>query len=404
MSDTSVVQRPLFSSLPVMLVLTSVVFLAGAAQKAPCANQGFVEGNTGVQVQCYSDVATLLRNEQLLDGRLPYLDACAPSPYNCDEYPPVTMYTMRIAAWVGNGGDAYLHFYWVNAGLLLICALITTALLVRMGARAELFAVAPTLAIYGTMNWDLIPVAITTGALLAFFRRRDVLAGALLGLGAAAKVYPAFILVPLIGHRIATNDRRGAGRLAVAALGAWLIIDVPFILAAPGPWSTFLRFNADRLADHGTLWHVACTVGACFSPSLMNLGTIALTAGGTATVWLYLRRANPTFPRWTMGFPLLVLFFLTSKVSSSQYILWILPWFALTARAFAPYIAEQATEVLVYITIFSFFAATQGGEGVSYPIVAVMLLARAAALAWCLVMWLRGLASGDQAPVAVAAS
>ncbi len=404
MSAISTARRSTSSSLILMLVLTSVVFLAGALQKAPCANQGFVERNTGVQLQCYSDVATLFRNEQLVGGRLPYLDACVPSPNNCDEYPPITMYTMRAAAWVGGEGDPYLRFYWVNAGILLICALLTTALLVRLGARTELFAAAPTLAIYGTMNWDLIPVAFTTGALVAFFRRRDALAGAMLGLGAAAKVYPAFILVPLIGDRLATNDRRGALRLALAALTAWVIVDIPFVVAAPGPWSTFLRFNADRLADHGTLWHAACTVGACFSPRFMDLGTVALTAGGTALIWLSLRRADPEFPRWTMGFPILVLFFLTSKVSSSQYILWILPWFALTARAFMPYIAEQATEVFVYIAIFSFFAATQGGEGVSYPIVAFALLARSAALVWCLYVWFRGVAAHAQAPIRVATS
>ena len=50
------------------------------------------------------------------------------------------MYTMRVAAWVGGAGDPYQRFYWTNAALLLICALITTAFLVRL-----LEADAPTL-------------------------------------------------------------------------------------------------------------------------------------------------------------------------------------------------------------------------------------------------------------------
>ena len=399
MTNPSTGQRTASATMVIMLVLTTVVFMVGAVQKSECANRSFVERSTGVQVQCYSDVATLLRNEQLQGGRLPYLDPCVPSLYNCDEYPPVTMYTMRAFAWIGGSGDPYLRFYWANAALLLVCALVTAACLVRLGARTELFAAAPTLAIYGTMNWDLIPVAFATGALVAFFRRRDVLAGALLGVGAAAKVYPAFILVPLVGHRIVTADRQGAKRLVVAAAATWLVIDLPFIVAAPGAWATFLRFNAHRLADHGTLWHVFCQVGACFTPAFMDIATIVLTLGGTAAVWLYLQRKNPEFPRWTLGFPLLVFFFLASKVSSSQYILWILPWFALTARAFVPYIAEQTTEVFVYITIFSFFAATQGGEGVGYSVVAIALVARAAALAWCVVVWMRGVAAGSEVSV-----
>jgi hypothetical protein len=74
--------------------------------------------------------------------------------------------------------------------------------------------------------------------------------------------------------------------------------------------------------------------------------------------------------------------------------LWILPWFALTARDFPPYAAEQGAEVLVYVTIFSFFAAEQGGEGLSYPWVAAALLLRFAALMWCLVVWYRRVARG----------
>jgi hypothetical protein len=382
------------------LAITGVVFLAGAAQKAPCANRAFVEEHTGVGIQCYSDVATLLFNEQLGGDRLPYLDPCAASSVNCDEYPPVTMYTMRALAWIPGAGDAYARFYWAGAAILLGCALVTTTLLVRLGAKAELFAAAPTLAIYGTMNWDLIPVALTTGATLAFFRRRDVLAGCLLGIGASAKVYPAFVLVPLLGHRLFEGDRRGAARLGSAAAVTWAAINLPFAIAAPGQWSTFFRFNAERLADHGTLWHVVCRVGWCPSPRFLDVATIVITAGGTTALWLMLRRRAPQFPRWTMAFPLLVLFFLSSKVSSSQYILWIVPWFALAARAFKPYLFEQASEVFVYLTIFSFFATLQGGEGVSYPVVATALLVRAAALILCVIVWARSISEGGVPEIA----
>jgi len=396
---SSVASKGLSSSLGVLLAITAVVFLAGAVQKAPCADRAFVEERAGVGFQCYSDVAVLRLNEQLNGGRLPYLDPCAPSTVNCDEYPPVTMYTMRVLAWVPGDGDPYRRFYWANAAVLLACALVTTACLVRLGAKAELFAAAPTLAIYGTMNWDLIPVALSGAATLAFFRKRDSLAGFFLGVGAAAKVYPAFLLAPLLGQRLAEGDRSGARRIGATAALTWLALDLPFLLLAPGQWSTFLRFNADRLADHGTLWHLVCQLGACATPRAMDAATVVLTAGGTAVLWAALRRRQPGFPRWTMAFPLLVLFFLTSKVSSSQYILWLLPWFALTARAFPPYAAEQATEVLVYLTIFSFFAGQQGGEGVSYTWVAVTLVLRACALAVCVAVWYRQIASGASVDV-----
>ena len=107
----------------------------------------------------------------------------------CDEYPVLTMYFMRVAAWIG--GNTTAGFFTANAVLLWICAAVIATIIYMLGGKALWFVLAPTLLIYGFMNWDLFAVALATGALLAFARRRDGVAGLLLGLGAAAKFYPA---------------------------------------------------------------------------------------------------------------------------------------------------------------------------------------------------------------------
>jgi uncharacterized membrane protein len=383
------VRRPAISTLAVMLIVTGSVFLAGAVQKSFCANRAYAERRQGVSFQCYSDVGVLLYNEQLEQGRLPYIDPCRPSPVDCDEYPVLTMYVMRAAASIPGSGDPYTRFYWTSASLLLLCALVTTACLVKVGAKTELFAAAPTLAIYGTMNWDLIPVALTALAMVAFFRQRDRMAGGLLGVGAAAKIFPAFVLIPLIGQRMHDGDRPGAVRLVVSSAGTWLVLNLPFAIAAPSGWWHFFHYSSERPADHGTLWRVLCQTPICFSTHAENVLSILIIFGVTAIVWWALARKVPEFPRWTMAFPMLVVFFLASKVTSSQYILWILPWFALTAWAFIPYAVEQAAEVLVYLSIFSFFGTLQGEAGVSYDVVVICLVVRAAALIACLWVWFR---------------
>jgi hypothetical protein len=403
-SQGGAARRAVSSGLVVLLLITGVVFMAGAVQKSFCANRPYAEQRQGVSFQCYSDVAVLLFNEQLEHGRLPYLDPCQPAPLDCDEYPVVTMYVMRAAASVPGGGDPYVRFYWTNALLLLICALVTTYCLVRLDGKTELFAAAPTLAIYGTMNWDLIPVALAAIGTVAFFRRRDATAGALLGVGAAAKVFPAFILVAFVGQRLHDHERRGALRLVIASAGAWLVLNIPFVIAAPSGWWHFFRFSSERPADHGTLWRVLCESSFCPTTQAENILSLVIIAGGAAAIWYVLARRAPEFPRWTMAFPMLLLFFVASKVTSSQYILWLLPWFALTARAFVPYALEQASEVLVYLTIFSFFGTLQGEAGVSYPVVAICLILRALALIGCLVVWFRSIAGselGDQSPMTI---
>ena len=141
---------------------------------------------------CYSDIVPLLSTEQLAGNRLPFLQPCLETGGQCDEYPVLTMYFMRVAAWVG--GNTTAGFFTANAMLLWMCAAAIATSSTCWAGKALWFALAPTLLIYGFMNWDLFAVALATGALLAFARRRDGLAGVLLGLGAAAKFYPALLV------------------------------------------------------------------------------------------------------------------------------------------------------------------------------------------------------------------
>jgi hypothetical protein len=76
-------------------------------------------------------------------------------------------------------------------------------------------------------------------------------------------------------------------------------------------------------------------------------------------------------------------------VWSPQYALWLLPWFALVAPSFKPYLAFQAAEVLVFVARFSFFQQLEGDGGLPYAVLEVAVVARALALAWCLVAWVR---------------
>ena len=58
--------------------------------------------------------------------------------------------------------------------------------------------VAPGLVLTAYINWDLLAVALGAGALWAWSRRSPLTAGVLIGLGTAAKLYPAFLLLPLL--------------------------------------------------------------------------------------------------------------------------------------------------------------------------------------------------------------
>ena len=377
-------------SLATVLVCATVTFGIGVAWKSHCAG-GNWNDTRQYTTECYTDIVPLLGTEQLANGRLPYLDACARSGNNCDEYPVLTMYFMRAAASLSGGSTT--AFFWANTVMLYLCAMVVAACCYFMvGRRALYFALAPTLLLSGVLNWDLFAIALSCLGLLYFFTRRDVASGALLGLGAAAKFFPVLLLIPLVADRVRSREPDRAVNLAWSAAGAWLVTNIPFVLVAFAGWWEFFRFNSTRWADYDSLWYIAYRQlggDATAHTTVINEFSAGLFLGVVALVWALKARRHPNFPRWTLGFPILVVFLLTNKVYSPQYSLFLLPWFALALPKLRGFILFQLADILVYVTRFKMFAAFAGLPGSSEAVFETMVLLRAAVMVGCLVAWIR---------------
>jgi uncharacterized membrane protein len=378
----------------VVLLCVAATLAVGHALKAPCVHGDWSDGRPFTYL-CHTDIIPLLGNEQLLGDRLPYLDQCEDTGGTCDEYPVLTEWMMRLTA--SASGPHNTRFFYANAVLLWLAALWTAFCLhVMVGRRALYFALAPTLAIYATLNLDLLAVALATGATLAYLRRRDLAAGALLGLAAAAKVYPALFLVPFVAGRFHGREPDRGIHLAWAAAGTWITLNLPFALAGTTGWLEFFRYSSVRPADWDSLWFIGCeqaTNMGCTNTRLVNIGSVVLFLGWVATVWYLKARAQPGFPRWTLGFPILVIFLLTNKVYSPQYSVWLLPWFALALPQLRLFIAFEAADVAVFITRFSWFGLLDGHHnglaGTPLGGFEVAILIRALVLVLCVIAWVR---------------
>lgn len=376
-------------SLAVVLACVVGTMAVGALSKAPCAS-GQYDGRQ-YRWLCYTDIVPLVGTEQLAGGRLPFLEECVESEHNCDEYPVLTMYLMRVTAWIG--GTGYTAFYWANVVVLTgFAAAAATFLWMLAGRRALWFALAPTLAIYGVVNWDLAAVALATGAYAAFAARRDGLAGVLLGLGGATKLYPLFLLLPLFLQGVQDREPDRSVRVLWWTVGSWVAVNLPFAVLAPRGWIEFFRFNSERIPDFDSLWYLACRYvpGACVSTNEVNMGSAVAFGLIVAVVWRFKAHRNPGFPRWTLGLPILIAFLLTNKVYSPQYGLWLLPWFALVGPDLRRFVAFELADIAVFVTRFSFFGTLTGVmETPQQWWFEVAVLLRAAVLIWCLVGWIR---------------
>ncbi|HEX9890349.1 MAG TPA: glycosyltransferase 87 family protein [Nitriliruptorales bacterium] len=340
-------------TLVVLLVALVTIGLAVLA-KARC---GIPAGNEGDYLRwCYSDVPPLYYTEALDEGAVPYLDHPV-------EYPVLTGAVMWLAAAIGEGARG---FVWATWALLAACGLGIAALLEReVGWRTTLaYAAAPTLAISAMVNWDLPAVLLASLGIVLHRRGTDLGSGVALGLGTAAKLFPALFVLPLA---LAAGRVRGtrAGIATIAgAVGAWLLVNLPIALTEPANWFTFFELSGARPSD----WDALSTVvldftGWSVGTATLNLVLLAVFAAGyIALLVTAVRRDDPA--TWHLAaLPLLAWFLLSSKVYSPQFSLWLLPLFALAFPGWRLWLAFGVADVAVTLTRFRYLANFVGDEG-----------------------------------------
>ncbi|MFE0414483.1 glycosyltransferase 87 family protein [Streptomyces tendae] len=184
-------------------------------------------------------------------------------------------------------------------------------------------------------RYDVMVTAVAVAALLAAGRHPRV-AGALAGLGALLKVWPALVLVGMRGWR---------PWLAAAMSGAGLA--ALFAVSMPGAFA-FLTFQRERgveVESVGSLvFHVARHFGweggvllnygsmEFLGPHVDTVGTISLGLSAVGFGWLLLwrlRASRPAAPRFAAhtaadaAFVAVLLFTVTSRVISPQYLVWL---------------------------------------------------------------------------------
>jgi uncharacterized membrane protein len=372
------VNRPRDADLRLVLIVTLLALGLGLALKAPCLRPWTGQQYTEL---CYSDIVPLFHTERLDEGRIPYLEAR-------NEYPVLTGFGMALA---GIPATTYASFFLWNAAMLAALGLVTSWALTRLvGVRALFFAAAPTLVVYSFVNWDLIAVALAALGTWAYLRDRDGPAAVLLGLGAAAKIFPALLVVPFALGRLRERRPARAAVLAGGSAAAWAAVNVPVALAAPERWSEFFRFSSERPSDWDSIWRlVQRTWDWPATTRGVNLAAALAFVALAVLLWWLASVRRPGFPAWTFGFPLLVAFLLTSKVYSPQFSLWLLPWFALALPSPGLFVAFSVAEMLVFATRFSFFGWMADLPGLPGAWFEVALLVRAAVLVACLVAWVR---------------
>jgi uncharacterized membrane protein len=421
------------------MFLITLVFLAlGWSTKAACLqNSGHGSGDERVAnwenqrayyELCYSDTVPLYGAELLNQGKFPYksswleTDSSGAPKTQYDgrpavrymEYPVVTgvyQYTAMALAKTYTAlskviplpivAEVVMFFNICALGLALAWLATVWASAWLSGRRiwdAGLVAASPILIFQIFTNFDALAVALATGSMLAWARRRPVLSGVLIGLGVAAKLYPALLLIPLLMLGVRTGGLRDVGRMAVSALVGWFVVNLPVLLLFPRGWSEFFRLNSRRGDDMDSLCNVVksftgwrgfdANLGFWQPPVVLNIVVVVLFVLCCCAIG-YIALTAPRRPRVAqLAFLVVALFLLTSKVWSPQFSLWLVPLAVLALPHRRILLAWMTVDALVWVPRMLYLYGDQNRGLPEQWFTMTVLLRDMAVMALCgLVIW-----------------
>ena len=286
-----------------------------------------------------------------LDGQVPYRDFPV-------EYPPAALPALILPELGRPSPATYrFRFEWLMALCAVVLLVSVDSVLralhdsekARYGVQA-LLGVSPL--ILGPVvltRFDFWPAALSVAALAAYLRDRSRLGGAILGLAAAAKLYPAIILPIAIAYVWQRQGRAAALRSLAMFAAVFLVCFLPFAIVAPHgvlhPFTVEVHRPLE-LESLGAALLVAAhhvfglSLGVAFNYGSSNLGgvrsevTAALTTSVelVALVWIWVTSARRRLSGADLvtasgaAAAILVAF---GKVFSPQYLIWLISLVAL---------------------------------------------------------------------------
>lgn len=379
-----------WTPLRVCLLLAITTLAIGWSVKAPCL-QTYVDDHGQQQLDwrnnhqyiamCYSDTIPLYSTEQLDRGAFPYATRWSEDAGNGQqharymEYPVVTGMFQWINAKLAAGWHSagwlpasipVINYFDITAFWLACAWLAAVWALCRITRRrpwdAAVAAISPLVIIQAFTNFDLLAAGFACAGLLAWARKKPGWAGVLLGIGGAAKLYPLFLLGPLLILCVRSGRLREGFNATGAALLTWLVINAPIAFLYPKGWWEFFRLNTDRGADPDSLYNALSyfTGWPGFDPgktvpAVLNTVTAVLFLACCAGIgWMAL--SAPRRPRLgQLAFLVVAAFLLTNKVWSPQYSLWLVPFAVLALPRWRLLLGWMVVDALVWFPRMEYY-------------------------------------------------
>ena len=333
----------------------------------------------------YSDIVPFF--EKAIEPGFPYIGKTI-------EYPVLTGLFVHLMGIVGGGTE--MGYYIATAFFLIVFAGGATYFLTRMRSQEAdrkpllfFWILAPSMLIFMIYNWDMIAVFFTVLGLYMMTRALPYAAAASFAFGFASKFYPIIYLAPLLIAQKTNKARVYSvavfGGVALALNGVFMLAGRSLSEGWAAHWqnlSYFFIFNRLRQANPDSIWTAIQLLAGPLEVSAINIISLVLFAGSFGIFLWRFRKENQLF----LSFGGTILFLLFNKVFSPQYLLWLLPFFALMPIKKRWFYSLEFANLAALFSILAWFFL--GREIIYLWLTFVFVVMRHAALiAVCASLW-----------------
>lgn len=332
----------------------------GIYLKSACAPMGWGSAKETFTNLCYSDVGPLYFGRGLSENLIPYFEVSQNTSHV--EYPVLTGLQMWLANTLSslsghNSFNLYVYITWLINLILIVLAVMIFGKLRKVNAESGWwFAFSPAILFVLAINWDALPVLALVCALFYWQRERPIATGVMIAIGAAAKLFPAFLLPAVILDALRKRNYKAIAQVLFSSASVWILINLPVYVNARDGWWHFYDFSRTRGIDFGSIYLAfSFLFNIETSAKLANtIGLVAVAIAGLIAL-VYHRRLN-------VNETLLLLlgtFLLFNKVYSPQYWLWLTPVVALVLKNRWHWLAWNATQLLYFVGIWRYLLFLQ---------------------------------------------
>lgn len=240
------------------------------------------------------------------------------------EYPALTGLIMwLISFFVEPAQFAWVDYFRITAGFHVVLFAVTAYYIKQLAGRkwAIVFVMSPAVLYSLNRNWDIWAIVAMIWAIYLFEKGKMRQSAIVLAVSVATKLFPIVLLFPIFFYFIRQKKVREFIEYFAITMGAWFLINLPFMLINFRGWSYFYEFSYKRGLGSASIFDVTAQVG--FGIPTWNWLFYALNLILFGGLGFYFWKSAKIVPLTEGAYLTMFAFILFNKQYSMQYVIWL---------------------------------------------------------------------------------